>query len=62
MQQKQHSWIAKIRTGHRLTVPDWIIEDFETKVGDKLQVTVEPISRSITANNAVIKEGSQGES
>ena len=61
MQSKQHSWIAKIRSGHRITVPDWVIEDFETKVGDKLQVTVVPVSKSIMANNSVIKERLQGE-
>ena len=50
MQSKQHSWIAKIRSGHRITVPDWVIEDFELKEGDKLRVTVDPVSKSIRAD------------
>lgn len=58
MQPKQHSWKATIRTGHRITVPDWIIEDFELKEGDKLYVTVVPVSKSVQGSNYnVIEKG-----
>lgn len=57
MKPKEHSWKATVGSGHRMTVPGWIIEDFELKEGDKLYVTVTPVSKSITADPTVIGKG-----
>ena len=49
MNPNEHSWKATIRTGHRITVPDWIIDDFKLKEGDKLYVTVNRESKPVSA-------------
>ena len=56
MKPKEYAWKATIRTGHRITVPDYIMEDWELVEGDKLYVTVNPVSKSITADRAVTNQ------
>lgn len=54
----EYNWKATIRSGHRITVPDYILEDWELEEGDKVYVTVHKVSKSrADTMNVVTKTG-----
>ena len=52
----EYNWKATIRSGHRITVPDYIIEDWDLKEGDKIYVTVNKVSKSIADTMNVVTD------
>ena len=54
MNPNEYNWKATIRSGHRITVPEYIIEDWELEEGDKIYVTVNKVSKSIAETNTVV--------
>ena len=54
MNPKEYNFKAKIKTGHRITVPSFIIKDWELVENDEIYVTVTKVSKSIADVNTVI--------
>lgn len=52
----EYNWKATIRSGHRITVPEYIIEDWELDEGDKIYVTVNKVSKSIAETMNVVTD------
>jgi hypothetical protein len=50
----EYNFKAKIKTGHRITIPSFIINDWELVENDEVYVTVNKVSKSIADVNAVV--------
>lgn len=56
MKPTEYNWKATIRSGHRITVPEYIIEDWDLKEGDKIYVMVTNVSKTIAESMNVVTD------
>lgn len=55
MNPTEYTWKAKMKSGHRVTIPSFIVNDWNLVEDDEIYVTVKKVSKSIADTNTVVK-------